>query len=653
MKHLGQRVISTDESGRSVNITEPQIPAPAASGPYSTSDVVVLSDGDATAGYLSNQNQVHQTDSLSKATTLRNCPSQPDGVDHGITSKVHESSYTSSRCLDVQGEGRSLSSGTQTGTMDSLFYRNSPETSNKSFDDCGSTSNFRSVHDRSIRTEDQGSGVSFSEQNPVSKIDLSFEQSASDASSKIYKRSLSSSERMDSIQEQKSPETNFREHFSDFYLGLGTEHESFVVRFRSPRDDDGFEKPLLNFDKDEWLSEPHSKPVREKLWPDEEPPEPKRSRTSLPEVTLPGMGKSSSSGSSGLPVQKTVCTVDFIMPGSSVFTSKAVSLMQSEEGIHVITEETVAHTVYDDPSGSNFYNMRNGTQNRAVCYQNTKDQGKRTKPADFSVNRSTTTSVPGGSANRRPDVRIEAIILSPSPDTGTVIRRVPSKSSSYSIGKTDRADIAGGWKPLCGQTVVRKPSRPAPKSEGTNSVGIRKPTEPLQDSLWTSFAGAAKKSGQPVPVRDRFGIAGKDQEPGSLSVERNLMSSCNSEWIRKPTEPSRDSSWTGFADAGVKSQKAVPGRERFGIDENNQESSSLSTVRSDIERNTVNTTNSNNPLDLLPVNTAASLNRGGSSKVQDSRPAKAITSSSGDRLESVEVCNKFQNSFIIYPLNNY
>lgn len=557
------------------------------------SDVVVLNDADCPTRILSNKNQSHVrgTDSLfgpnNPDKNLRKCPSLAHGVDHGADSKS-EPSRSISRYVEIQGNGRSSSNGTQINTVDSFFDQNGSGTDSKCFNSRGNPTRFESLQDRSKCRKNQCNGGSLLEQNPVSGIDVLSEQNGSDASSKTCgRRMFSSSPQMDFVQEQKSHKANFQEHFADHYLGFGIGFEPSPDRFRSSDDKDG-EKPLLNFDKEEWLSEPHPRPVPEKLWPDEEPPEPKRSRISSPTVNLTRTEKSSSSGLSGLPVKKTVRAVDFVMPRSSVYSTQVVSLMQSDEGLHVITEETVAHTIFDGLPGSDIHKSRNGAQNRAICYHNTEEHENRTKCASLSESWST-TCVPDRS-DKRPDDRIQEIILSPSRDTGTVVCQAPSKTFC-SVGGTDRADIAGGWKPLCGQTVVRKPRRPPENSTETNSVGIRKPAKPVSDSLWTTFDGAVRKSGtcpQPVPGQGRFGVAKKGQEP-------------------------------------VLSQPATLPTVRAGAGDK------MGNSMSDL-------------LELPLVNTAAPRNRDGVANILGSRCDMAKSSSSSKRLESGSVRNTADRS---------
>ena len=279
------------------------------------------------------------------------------------------------------------------------------------------------------------------------------------------------------------------------------------------------DRPLFNFSKDEWSSKPHFR-----FWSDEEPPIPRRSRSSLP-ANPPPVEKSSSSCPYGLPIEtiETSCVVDFVMPRSSVLSSRSVSFVQSEEGMQVVTEETVAHTIYEeDLPRSDIQTSNSGVQNCASCYRNTADQRDRTNSADLSA-KWHTTSVPDGLNNKGLDGMMQEII-GPSRSDSTIIIRGPSKTSSSSlVGSTDRTKIVRGWKPVYGQTVVRRPSRTSQNSVRTSSEGNRKPQQPSRDSLWTTFDGASRKSGtcaQPVPGQSRSGIGRKDQELGLAQSAR-------------------------------------------------------------------------------------------------------------------------------------
>ena len=651
--------ISTDQSCTQLDITQPHKSTPV-SGPQSASDVVVLSDDETTAGSLSEENQIQHVASLLDAKSLDTCLGTA-GLDCGILPKIQPS------CFEIQGNGTSLSGRTQVGKMDVI--RNNPDAGSQCFNDHGIQFEFEPVQERSVYPEDNGRNGAFSlEQNPVSDVDLSSEQSSSDTSTKVWDFKISnqgmfsssplpctgsgypetrgkggllsritgdhemesffeqnrtdvstkeySSERgmpfslelspvrsryfqddskqgqeslsnetkfrqWSVVREQISPEADLQEHFTDHHLGLGIAFEPSPDWLRYPGHKDS-EKPVLNFGKDERLPQPM--PVPEKLWPDNEPPVQKRFKTFLPAVTKPSAEKSSCSAFSGLPVETSICAVDYVLPRSSVFSTRAVSFTQSEEGVHVITEETVAHTVFDDLPPS-IQTSRNTAPNR-----NSKDQRHGSNSADFSANRST-TSVPERSDSKRTDDLFH--ILSPSSESTTIVCRAPSKTSaSYLIGSTDRADIAGGWKPVCGQTVVRKPLRkPSQTSVQTTSEGTRKPSQPLQVSLWNTFGGATQKSGThalSVSGGDRFEIAKKDQEP-VLALPDSLS--------------------TSRPGGGEKSGNLM-----------------------------------NNFLDLPSISTATPLNRCELPSVKGTLPGMARTSSFGEGLESAGVWNSAKRS---------
>jgi len=571
-------------------------------GPSHSTDAVIHGH-QGPVKFLSNRNhvQVCGTDSLfgpvsNPDISVPKRPSPPDRMDHGMTTSAFESSsnncstchleiYGSEQCLssetrvggmddesfldqneldahlksfndlenvsdfgllrdqfirlENQGNERCVSSGTR--VMDSFFDRNRSDKRARCSKDNGNRSDFESLRDRCMSPEDQANGLSLSKRHPIGETNCFSEQCDPEVSYKIPCRTISSSSQVNFVRE-KSPETSF--------LGLGIGVEPV-------------EKPLLNFDKDEWVQKSRTKPVPEKLWPDDEPPEPpKRFRISFPNIE-----RSSSSGSSGFQVENTEQPVsagpDFVVPGSNVFSggsfsernypvsrinvlkentsegcsqsdvcdprmfnnhqlsvysSKAVSLMQSEEGLHVITEETVAHTVVDNVPGAD---IQNAAQNHhAIGCHNTGKQMDHAKYAGLSENQST------GSDNRKPDNRIQEIILSPRSDTGTVVCQAPTRSLC-SVGGTDRVDIVGGWKPLCGQTVVRKPSRTAQNTMQINpATGTRKVAKLSSDSLWTTFDGAAQKSeicAEQVSGWNRPGIAKNDGKAHSLAESVTLL----------------------------------------------------------------------------------------------------------------------------------
>ena len=589
------------------------------STPSPSADAIIIHDDQSPAKFPSNHNhiQVCGTHSLfghsDPDIILPKRLSSPHGMDRGMMDSKFESSCKdcSTRHLEIQSSGQCLSNETRVGKMDKSFFdQNGSDALSKCFNDRENLSDFGSLRDQFVHLEDQDNGQylfsgtrvtdsffdqnssdksarcckdfeslqdeyvrpedqanrgSLSELSPVGETNFFFGQCDPEVSFKIpgQSRMFPTFPLVDFVpREQKSPGTIFQDRVADHFLGLGMGVEPPVDQCRSADDRDG-EKPLLNFDKDQWVKKSHTRSVPEKLWPDDEPPEPpKRFRISPPNVE-----KSSSSFSFGFGIEKTPPSVsasmDFVMPQSnafsdgsfsernhpvnrmkmlkentlegcsqseicdprmftnpqlSLYSSKAVSLMQSEEGLHVITEEMVAHTIFDDPPGDD---LQNAAQNHhAVGCHSTGEQRDPSKYAGLSENPS------ARSDNRRPDNRIEEIILSPSSDTGTIVCRAPSRNLC-SVGGTDWADIVGGWKPLCGQTVVRKPSRTAQNAIQTNSAtGIRKVAKPPSDSLWTTFDGAAQKSGtctQQVSGHDRFGIGKNDRGPLGLALPATLL----------------------------------------------------------------------------------------------------------------------------------
>jgi len=263
----------------------------------------------------------------------------------------------------------------------------------------------------------------------------------------------------------------------------------------------------------------------------EEPLAPERFGTSLPAKHTVAVKKFLSSDvPSGLPVEKSVCAMECVYPKSSIVSSRSVSMVDSHDGLHVITEEieeTVAHTICDDPTmDSDVRKSRNLAKSRASCNHSTDDgRSNRGNSANLSVNWCA-GSAREGLDSKRPDGIIREIVFSPSSESVAVVCRAPSKtSSSYSLGGRDRRDIAGGWIPVCGQTVVRRQPK---HCEGS----ARKLQPPSHDSLWTTFDD--KKSGgtsaQPVHSQDRFGgVATKGQEtisaqPSSLSTSKSGVS---------------------------------------------------------------------------------------------------------------------------------
>ena len=195
-----------------------------------------------------------------------------------------------------------------------------------------------------------------------------------------------------------------------------------------------------------------------------------------------------------------------VWPSCALYSSNtAVSLM------HVITEETVSHTIIDTQ------HSHSTAHSRAYYCCNTRDQTGTTTATGLTAD-SSTTPVPSGSDSRRSDNGVREINLSPGPNGTAVVSRVPSKASLLrSVGSGDhRADIAAGWKPVCGQTVVRRPPKSSHGSAPTTREPVGKPPQPTHSSLWTSFTGAARRygtDGQPVPDREGCGNVEKDREP--------------------------------------------------------------------------------------------------------------------------------------------
>ena len=454
-------------------------------------------------------------------------------LEGGIPSN-YKPSCTGSRGLDTKSKGQCLN---EVVLKDSFMKQDAYQ--RKSLGDEGLPTNCESSHTRSGLRENSGRREFLSNETKVLQTDC--------------------------VREQKSPETAFHEHSIDRRMGLGIAFEPSPEWFRRPEEVD-FEKRLLDFSKEEWSAEQNFRPVREELWPDKELPMPERFRTSLPANrplnrkkssgssglpsrtslptglssdsysgsyglpvqtplpanSLPKFERSSLSGSYDLPVETSVSSVDYVVPGSRMFGSRSVSVMQSDEGMQVITEETVSHTIYDEVLEPDIPLSKNMTQNAASCYHNSDNYTTGTNFTDCSANRSA-ASVLGGLRRRRADDVIQEIMLSPDPDSTTVVCRAPSKTTtSYLVGKTDRADIAGGWKPVCSQTVVRKPRKLCQNSLPTAGNEIRMPPQLSRDSLRSTFdVGTIQKSGTHGP--DRFGVAKKDQEsvsaqPASLSA---------------------------------------------------------------------------------------------------------------------------------------
>jgi len=350
------------------------------------------------------------------------------------------------------------------------------------------------------------------------------------------------------VQEQRRPSRNFQEHFPDHRLGLGiaSEPSTLVKPMSGYRfgclvddndDDDGMNLSLILGKNYENEARSSGAPI--KLWQDEEElPPPKRFKTSLLAPAQPSARKSSSagdetvtserletslsavaqptkktslfSGPCGVPVEKTLCTEEVVLPGSKVYSTRSVSLVQSGEGMHVITEEeTVAHTIFDDvPPGFEVQNSRNGAQSRALDYCNAGDRWSGTEAT-------------GSLSKYSVDERVHEIILSQEPtSTVAVASKMPSKTSM--VGGTDRSDIAGGWKPVCGQTVIRKPIRTAQSTDC-----VEKQPQPPQNALWTTFDGSTKKYGTcrpPVSGQEGFGTAknGQNDQSVGLPVSRTV-----------------------------------------------------------------------------------------------------------------------------------
>ena len=620
----------TAESHRRLSVSRPE----------STSDVVVLHDDERAAGMLSNQTQVCSINQ----NNLRPRPTPSDGLYGGILSNLESSHDTSgadrakyshndgmpSVFNVLQGNsghherfGNEESSLTrnQVRVIDLSFDENSSDVSPKIYGDeisengmpfCTEASRFSSG-----RTETQDKQGSLFTATQDHKIDL-FEQNRGNQSprkcfaSHGFQCSIGAFDfrsktpeddekqgflfRGTQVQEQKSPDTVCQARFTDDRLGLGTAVEPSSDRLRYPESKQS-DKSQLNVSKKGWSTEQPRRPVLEKVWPDDEPPIPKRLRTSLSGEAYPSAKKSSSagrqcdepvtserlkafvsadsqpaaktsstSGPCSVPVEKTVHTEELVLPRSRVYSARSVSLVQSEEGMRLITENTVAHTIFDDllPE-SDILNSRKGpSHDLAIGCCNTKDQRNRNNATTCS-----TKFVPDESDKVRVNNRVQDIILSPCQNSTAVVSRAPWKTStSYMIGKTDRADIAGGWKPICGQTVVRKPPKPSQNPILSTSDGVRKPPQPFQDSLWTTFDGAAEKSRtntQLISAQERFGTAKKDREPSaSLSASRSGVYEKSGNMTENPMERSSVNTTTPSNRHGQ--DKALTGSIEEGLD---------------------------------------------------------------------------------------
>lgn len=410
-----------------------------------------------------------------------------------------EASCFSPRYTEAQEREESLFTVTQDHDTNPFFEQNRRDKSHRKYStDCGIQSNFEFFHIQS--------------------------QSAEDSERQRFLFTGTQ------VHEQKNPGINFLEHLTDDRLGLGVAVESSQDRFIYAQSNES-ETSLLHLNDEDRPSRPKrlrtsvlgiARPGGKKSSPAchqyDDPVRSEKVRTSVSAETQPTATISSLPGAGGVPVEKSLCTEELVLPLSRVYSTRSVSLMQLEEGMHVITAETVAHTVFADLSPeSEMLNSRNTpAQNLAIGCYDTKDERNGNNATILSSDSSTKFAT-DASNHVQVDDRVQEIILSPCQTSTAVINRVPSKTStSYLSGKTDRADIAGGWKPVCGQTVVRKLPKPSQNSISSTSDRVRKQPQPVQDSLWTTFDGAAKKSGilrQSVSGQERFLPAEKDQEP--------------------------------------------------------------------------------------------------------------------------------------------
>ena len=469
--------------------------------------------------FLSRQSHVRDMDVLFELDTS-DATRGPEIHDSGLSFDV-EPSYTSSRHTET-GCREGLSGVSRDHEIDSFLDQSSTDRSSwKCSSDRGIPSKFDLFHVGSETRDDSDRQEFLPNRTKVQQTEW--------------------------VQEQRRPSRNFQEHFPDHRLGICIASEPLTLvkptsgyRFGclvdDDDDDDGMNLSLILGKNSENEARSSGAPI--KLWQDEELPPPKRFKTSLPApaqlsarksssagdetvtserletslsaVAQPTKKTSSFSGPCGVPVEKTLCTEEVVLPGSKVYSTRSVSLVQSGEGMHVITEEeTVAHTVFDDmPPGFDVQNSRNGAQSGALDYCNTGDQWSGTK-ATRSLSKYSV------------DERVHEIILSQEPtSTVAVAIKMPSKTSM--VGGTDRSDIAGGWKPVCGQTVIRKPIRPA---QSMDRVG--KQSQPPHNALWTSFDGSTNKSGTcqpPVSGQEGFGTAknGQNDKSVGLPVSRTV-----------------------------------------------------------------------------------------------------------------------------------
>ena len=539
-----QKDTSTDQSCPQLDSTESH-KLTSVSRPQSVPDVVAVNDNEGTVGLHYNQTQVRDINQR----TLHRHPREPDCS--GILSNT-ESSHDNSTYFKIQGRGGSLSEEARDCKLDLFFEQNRSER------ECANYSDDSGLIPGSWFTLTQDHENSFFEQNGKDKNPRKCNTGIQSDIKPFHVRSknLEDNERQrfllagTQVCEQKNLDRNFQEHLADdSCLGLcrAVEHSPERFRYSASKQSD---KPLFNFSQEDWSA----RSVLERLQPDDAPPAPKRLRTSLSGVAHPSAKKSSASrqydkpvsskgvqydkpvsskgvqtsllaetqpaakassllGGRGIPVEKSVHTEEVVLPRSRVYNARSVLLMQSQEGMHVITEDTVAHTVFGSLSPES-----GPSQHLAVGYYNTEDQRNRNR-ATFSSDCSTKL-VPEGSDDIRANSRVREIILSPCENSTAVVTRAPSKkSTSYLPGRTDRADIAGGWRPISGQTVARKPARPSQDPILSTSSGIRKPSQPFQDSLWTTFDAAAKKSTTHTQLsgQDRFTTAKNDQEPVLVS----------------------------------------------------------------------------------------------------------------------------------------
>ena len=336
----------------------------------------------------------------------------------------------------------------------------------------------------------------------------------------------------------KSPAPSFRRHFDDgdFRFEFG--------RFQSDHD-----RPCFNVRGEDWSRDQRAEPdIR---FPDEElsatasllassgpyfssdttSPKSKRFKASLlaqtssrvstdeppihpapfkfrfpgPTQSVAGQLLPSSSGPGGLAAAEKCGG-----PTSRIFSSRSVALMQSRRGVHLVTEETVAKTVFGDSPRAAEYSVGEAG-----------DGGDRNGIGDGPGRA-------GFTADRRENggenVGTAAVL---SPDF--VVRRMPPRIKSASAGGgKDRDDIAGSWKPVSGHTVVRKSNNQKSQAAATSERGRN-----LCDGrrLWTTFDRSCGTAREPqhtegVDTRERCsGNVAKDRGDPSAAQRSGLPAS--------------------------------------------------------------------------------------------------------------------------------